>query len=85
MYNVKTKTGSHFGIVFSFVSPHYENTPIQIYRKISRPKSEIVQIKNSDSFIFLFKTYIVVIVRTASAMRFSNENPQSMFLSRNKH
>ena len=29
---------------------HYENTPIQIYRKISPPKSENFQIKNSENF-----------------------------------
>ena len=29
---------------------HYENTPIQIYRKISSPKTENFQMKNSDIF-----------------------------------
>ena len=29
---------------------HYQNTPIQIYKKISPPKTENFQIKNSDIF-----------------------------------
>ena len=29
---------------------HYENTPIQIYRKFHLQKTENVQIKNSDIF-----------------------------------
>ena len=34
---------------YGTVSPHYENTPIQI-QKISSPKPENHQIKNSDIF-----------------------------------
>ena len=30
---------------------HYENTPIQLYRKISPPKNENFQMKNSDIFL----------------------------------
>ena len=36
---------------------HYENMPFQIYWKFYHPKKENFQIKNSDIFIFLLKTY----------------------------
>ena len=35
---------------------HYENTPIQIYRKFYLQKLIFFKIKNSDIFIFLLKT-----------------------------
>ena len=38
---------------------HYENTPIQIYRKFHLQKTENFHIKIFDIFIFLLKTYIV--------------------------
>ena len=49
----KIKTSS-----FLFTNPkyHYENTPIQIYRKESPPKTESFQIKILIFFIILFKT-----------------------------
>ena len=50
---------------------HYENKPIQIYWKIYHQKNENFQKKKSDIFfIFLLKTYIVVLVRTASTRLF---------------
>ena len=38
------------------LTKHYENKPIQIYRKFHPQKTENFQIKNSDIFIFLLKT-----------------------------
>ena len=38
------------------LSGHYENTPIQIYSKISPPKAESFQLKSLIFFIFLLKT-----------------------------
>ena len=35
---------------------HYENMPIQIYRKKLTPKIENFQVKNANIFLFLFKT-----------------------------
>ena len=56
---------------------HYENTPIQMYRKFHLQKTEIFQIKNSDIFsYFCSKHRLWVLVRTASARRGgSNEYP----------
>ena len=58
---------------------HYENTPMQIYRKFHLLKLEIFRQKTLIFFIFLLKTQIVGTRRGGS-----NEYPQSMFLSRNK-
>ena len=44
---------------------HYENTPIQIYRKFHLPKLKKNQIKNSDVLSRLW-----ILVRIASARRF---------------
>ena len=38
------------------ISCRYENTPIQIYSKISPPKTESFQLKTLIFFIFLLKT-----------------------------
>ena len=63
---------------------HYENTPIQIYRKFDIQKTENFQIKDSDIFsYFCSKHRLWVLVRTASRGG-SKEYPQSMFLSTNK-
>ena len=63
---------------------HYENTPIRIYRKISTPKTENFQIKNSDIFNIsaqnIDRGYSLEPPRWGG----SNEYPRSMFLSRNK-
>ena len=57
---------------------HYENTPIQIYRKFHLQKTENFQIKNLIFFsYFCSKHGLWVLVRTAS------RDPQSTFLSRN--
>ena len=43
-----------------FVSfPHYENSPIQIYRKFHLQKLKIFRWKTLIFFIFLLKTWIV--------------------------
>ena len=58
---------------------HYENTPIQIYRKFLPPKSESFQIKNSD--IFHISTQNIDCGYSLEPPRRggSNEYPQSMF------
>ena len=56
---------------------HYENTPIQIYRKFHLKKLKKIQIKKSDIFsYFCSKHRLWVLVRTASSRRFY---PQSIF------
>ena len=43
--------------IFTQLVKHYENTPIQIYRKFHLQKLKIFRLKNSDFFfIFLLKT-----------------------------
>ena len=62
---------------------HYENTPIQIYSKLSPPKSESFQLKTDIFHIFAQNIdcgYSLEPPRRGG----SNEYPQSMFLSRNK-
>ena len=63
---------------------HYENMPIQIYRKFHLQKLENFQIKNSDIFHISAQNidcgYSLELPQRGS----SNEYPQSMFLSRNK-
>ena len=50
---------------------HYENTPIQIYRKFHLQKTENFQIKKLWYFsYFCPKHTLLVVVRTASARRF---------------
>ena len=41
---------SRYGALESWFGTHYENTPFQIYKKISPPKTDNFQIKNSDIF-----------------------------------
>ena len=64
---------------------HYENTPIQKYRKISPPKTENFQIKISDSFHVSAQNIDCVYSLETPCRGGSNEYPQSMFLSRNKN
>ena len=63
---------------------HYENMPIQIYRKFYHQKNEIFQIKNFDilhiSTQNIDRGYSLEPPRRGG----SNEYPQSMFLSGNK-
>ena len=63
---------------------HYENTPIQIYRKFHLQKIEIFQIKNSDIFHFSAQNIDCGYSLEPPRRGGSNEYPQSMFLSRNK-
>ena len=65
---------------------HYENMPVQIYRKFHLQKSENFQIKNSDIFHIYIQNidcwYSLELPRRGG----SNEYPQSVFFffSRNK-
>ena len=63
---------------------HYENTPIQIYRKFHHQKLKKNQIKNPD--IFHISTQNIDYGHSLEAPRRggSNEYPQSMFFGRNK-
>ena len=62
---------------------HYENMPIQIYRKNLPPKTENFQTKNA---IFLISAQNIDCGYSSEPPRRggSNEYPPSMFLSRNK-
>ena len=63
---------------------HYENTPIQIYRKFHLQKLKNTQIKNSD--IFHISAQNIDCGHSLELPRWgsSNEYPQSIYLSRNK-
>ena len=63
---------------------HYENTPIQIYKKKSPPKTENFQIKNCDIFHISAQNIDCGYSLEPPRRGGSNECPQSMFLSRNK-
>ena len=63
---------------------HYENTPIQIYRKISSPKTENFQRKISDIFLVSAQNIDCWYSLEPPRRGGSNEYPQYMFLSRNK-
>ena len=60
-------------------SLHYENKPIQIYSRNSPPKTEKIQIKNSDNFQISDQNidcgYSLELPRRSS----SNKYPQSMY------
>ena len=62
---------------------HYENTPIQIYRK-SPPKTENFQIINSDIFHISAQNIDCGHPLEQPRRGGSNEYPQSIFLSKNK-
>ena len=62
---------------------YYENTPIQIYRKV-HPKTENFQIKNSDIFHISAQNIDCGYSLEPPPRGGSNEYPQSLFLSRNK-
>ena len=64
--------------------PHYENTPIQIYRKFHLQKPEIFQIKHSNIFHISAQNIDCRYSLEPPRQGGSNEYPQSMFLSRNK-
>ena len=63
---------------------HYENMPIQIYKKKSPPKTENFQIKKADIFHVSAQNMDCGYSLEPSQRGGSNEYPQSMFLSRNK-
>ena len=62
-----------------YVILHYENTPIQIYRKISSPKTENFQIKISDIFLVSAQNIDCWYSLEPPRRGGSNEYPQSMF------
>ena len=68
-----------FPPLLSIQLDHYENTPIQIYRKFHLQKTENFQIKNSDIFHNsgqnIDRGYSLELPRRGG----SNEYPQSMF------
>ena len=61
---------------------HYENMPIQIY-KLSCPKAEIFQIKDSDSFHISAQNIDCGYSLEPPRRGGSSEYPQSMFSSKN--
>ena len=63
--------------------PHYENTPIQIYRKFHLQKTENFLIKNSDIFQVSAQNIDCGYSLEPPRRGGSNEYPQSMFLSTN--
>ena len=63
---------------------HYENTPIQIYRKFHLKKTENFRIKNSDIFYISAQNIDCGYSLEPPHRGGSNEYPQSMFLSKNK-
>ena len=63
---------------------HYENMPIQIYKKISPPKTENFQIKNSEIFLISAQNIDCGYSLEPPRRGGSNEYQQYMFLSRNK-
>ena len=63
---------------------HYENTPIQIYRKFHLQKLKKFQIKNSDIFHISAQNIDCGYSLEPPSQGSSNEYPQSMFLSRNR-
>ena len=65
-------------------SLHYENTPIQIFRKFRLKKTENFQIKNSDIFLISAQNIDCGYSLKPPHRGGSNEYPQSMLLSRNK-
>ena len=75
------RLGLFCSILFSNVYKkfHYENTPIQIYRKISSPKTENFQIKISDIFLVSAQNIDCWYSLEPPQRGGSNEYPQSMF------
>ena len=63
---------------------HYENTPIQIYRKFHLQILKNFQIENSDIFHITAQNIDCGYTLEPPRRGGSNEYPQSMFLIRNK-
>ena len=66
------------------IEHHYENTPIQIYRKFYLQKLKIFRLKNSDIFHISAQNIDCGYSLELPQRGGSNVYPQSMFLSRNK-
>ena len=64
------------------VKYHYENTPIQIHREYHLQKSENFQIKNSSIFHTFAQNMDCGYSLEPPRRGGSNEDPQSMFLSK---
>ena len=73
-----------FTVIKRNLAFHYENTPIQIYRKFHPQKTENFQIKNSDIFHISAQNIDCGYPLEPPRRGGSNEYQQSMFLSRNK-
>ena len=69
---------------FEGVGVHYENTPIQIYRKFHLQKTENFQIKISAIFHISAQNIDCGYSLEPPRRGGSNEYPQYMFLNRNK-
>ena len=69
--------------IVSFVS-HFENMPIQIYRKFNLQKTENFQTKNFDIFHISAQNIDCGYSLEPPRRGGSNEYPQSMFLGINK-
>ena len=63
----------------SYITSHYENTPIQIYRKCHLQKTENFQIKISDIFHMSAQNIDCGYSLEPPQWGSSNEYPQSMF------
>ena len=66
------------------VSLHYENTPIQISRKVYLQKMKIFRCKTSDIFHISAQNIDYGYSLESPRRGGSNEYPQFMFLSRSK-
>ena len=67
-----------------YCSFHYENTPIQVYRKFHVQKLKIFRQKTLDNFLISAQNIDCGYSLEPPRQGGSNEYPQSMFLSRNK-
>ena len=63
----------------AFIHYHYENTPIQIYRKFHLQKLKIFRYKNSDIFHISAQNIDCGYSLEPPRRGGSNEYPQSMF------
>ena len=77
-------TSSYGVIPAKILRDHYENTPIQIYRKFHLQKTENFWMKYSDIFHISAQNIDCGYSLEPPRRGGSNEYPQSMFLSKNK-
>ena len=73
-----------FSLCSDFQCPHYENTPIQIYRHFHLQKLKFFRYKNSEIFHMSAQNIDCGYPLEPPRRGGSNDYPQSMFLSRNK-